>query len=69
MKKKKRKCIFVTLFTSMNNLHDCLFCKPLVKDKGARGTKKVYIKEMKKMLYAINVLKKIIMKEKSYIFL
>lgn len=66
-KKKKRKCIFVPLFTSMNTLHDCLFCKPLVKDKGARDTKKVYIKLIKKMLYAINVLKKIIMKEKSYI--
>lgn len=33
------------------------FCKPLVKE-GARDTKKVYIKLMKKMLYAINVLKK-----------
>lgn len=41
----------------MTSLHDCLFCKPLVKE-GARDTKKVYIKLMKKMLYAINVLKK-----------
>lgn len=35
-----KKCIFVTLFTSMTTLHDCLFCKPLVEDKGARDTKK-----------------------------
>lgn len=39
---KKRKCIFVTLFTSMTTLHDCLFCKPLVEDKGARDTKNIY---------------------------
>lgn len=27
-------------------LHDCLFCKPLVEDKGARDTKKKSIYKM-----------------------
>lgn len=42
----------------MTTLHDCLFCKPLVKDKGARDTKKSIYKINEKMLYAIHVLKK-----------
>lgn len=32
----------------MTTLHDCLFCKPLVEDKGARDTKSIYKMNLKK---------------------
>lgn len=42
-RKKYKKCIFVTLFTSMKTLHDCIFCQPLVEVRRAEVILKKYI--------------------------
>lgn len=51
-KKEKKKKINLFIFvTSMTSLHDCVSCKPLVEDEGARDTKKKkYIKGILKII-------------------